>query len=196
MKHFYQLTSAYDDRFTRAGRRGTWTSPKLCEKCGVPFDKRVSPLVVEWEPDGRKKENKKLADFTWPGYLDDLLVTDRIKRDFQNRFKGVTFGPVIIKNDETGPSHAPLWDFLINNVFDLDIELSELREDINCAVCKRIFYEPYETGSLVAHIRDRDFEFFGLQQYDALRFATEDVMKFIIEQGYTNISFTEAGVIR
>ena len=95
---FYRLAHTSRHAFARAGRRGTWypnPGKGLCPECGRSKQERVKPLIVEWEPG-----SDLIADFTWPGLLDDLMVTERVRQCFEKcRFKGFEFGPVEMVQD-------------------------------------------------------------------------------------------------
>ena len=69
------------DQYARAGRRGTWI--------GTPSE-RVPPLIIEWE-----RDSDVVGDFTWPGFDDDIMVTDRVGRFLlDSGVKGFELKPV------------------------------------------------------------------------------------------------------
>ena len=68
----WRFSDPDDDRFARASRRGTWD-----------HGHRVSPLVIEWEPD-----SDVVGDFVWPGLDSDIVVTEKVYKALASRFSG------------------------------------------------------------------------------------------------------------
>jgi len=88
----WHFADPHDFRFADASRRGTWApsfSPGPCPECGATQQRRVPPLVIEWEPG-----SEIVGDFTWPGFGSEVVVTEQVLKAFSKRFSGFEPGPV------------------------------------------------------------------------------------------------------
>jgi hypothetical protein len=69
----WKLSDPGDDRYANASRRGAWSpSVGLCTECGASRQRRVKPLIIEWEPG-----SDRIGDVTCVGFNSDAAVTDR-----------------------------------------------------------------------------------------------------------------------
>lgn len=71
----FRLADPKDYRFARASRIGTWAPLDACEcpQCGNSRQRRVPPLVIEWEPG-----SDVVGDFTWPGFDDEVVISGSV----------------------------------------------------------------------------------------------------------------------
>lgn len=195
---FYRLSNPYDDRFARSTRLGTWEpcpSPAPCVICGVPFEKRVSPLVISWELTS-KKDTVMIGDFTWPGFLDDIIVTERVMNNCNERYQGLKFGPILMNNSPPKPLDSSLLDLQITRVTCLDIPKSKVDVEINCKKCGRVFYKPPSHRNLIVNNQSGlELDFFVLKEFPSWRFVTERVKTDMNSRKYTNVDFVEYGVV-
>jgi hypothetical protein len=88
----WRFADPHDSRFAVASRRGTWAptfSPDPCPECGVSRQRRVPPMVIEWEPG-----SEIVGDFTWVGFGAEAFVTEAVLEALSGRFSGFEPGPV------------------------------------------------------------------------------------------------------
>ena len=84
----------FDYRFARATRRGTWSkSEGICPECTASGQRRIQPLIFEWEPD-----SDVVGDFVWPGLGADIAITDRGVKVLE-RFTQFELGPIEMNQD-------------------------------------------------------------------------------------------------
>lgn len=124
----WRFTDPKDDRFARATRRGSWE--------GSP-SKRVSPLIIEWEPG-----SDRIGDFTWSGFDSEIVVTENVTKVLADaNVHGYDLAPVeMIENSEPEkraskeprvklPYSGPqLWELWVDSWVKCDRERSTLRE--------------------------------------------------------------------
>ena len=81
----------YDDTFAKAWTRGTFQWFDRCKTCDDTRIDRVSPMIIEWVVDRWESGSDVIADFTWPGGLNDVVVTQRVRDSLEGTFTGITF---------------------------------------------------------------------------------------------------------
>jgi hypothetical protein len=141
-----------DYRFAQASRRGSWSpSAGLCLECSASSQKRIQPLILEWEPGANV-----IGDFTWSGFGSDIAVTERVAEDLKS-FGGFEPGPIEMVQDPElrasdgarrskprvslpyqGPQLCELW--VTQNVH-LDLKKSSVRLAKECGTCGQRQYE-------------------------------------------------------
>jgi len=211
VKDIYQLRHEHDETYARAGRRGTWfpDDAELCQECGASNCSRVRPLIIEWEPG-----SDVIGDFTWPGLLDDIIVSQRVRESFEGRFSGFEFGPVIMNQDPKSEKSStarrrekprvrlpyqgpPLWDLWVTSWCDVDVSASGITLEKECQTCHRKFFKPVKDEQMLiidpptwngAHI-------FKTYQYPAWVFCLEEVRGEIQRNRFSNIIFSRRGRI-
>ena len=207
--HFHGPVS-YD--FAYASRRGTWypKGGKICSECGASRQKRVSPLILEWEPG-----SDVIGDFVWPGFDDELVVTQKVKDDFEGHFREIEFSSVefwqnpkqkqpIKKTRRSKPRvwlpyMGPiLWDVRPVKWCHLDLLLSNVIVTKKCSTCGAIFHKVPTTPRrhLVVDLATWAGEdLFRLYESPRFFFCTEQVKEFVEQAGFSNVSFLEDGII-
>ncbi len=207
--HFHNPHNYY---FAQAGRRGTWyphPGPGLCRECRTSQQKRVPPLILEWEPG-----SDQIGDFVWPGIDDEIVITERVRHALEGRFRGFNFQPIAMWQDPKlkrsqritkrtqsrvwlpyeGP---PLWDLWVTARCHLDLRRSGVTFEKECSICGKKFYKgpPFEERHLVVDSTSWGGEdIFRIEQSGWI-FCTERMKEFIESAGFTNVSFLEDGEI-
>ncbi len=139
--------------FARAHLVGTWTeSTGLCPECGASSQRRIRPLIMEWEP-----ESDVVGDLVWVGF-DGLAVTQRVFAELQERFGALEAGPLEMVQDPKlkrpqrvtkrskprvwlpyeGPELVELWAI---HWVHADLDCSSLRLDLRCGTCGTDFWK-------------------------------------------------------
>ena len=140
----WRFRDPHDARFARASLRGTWTqSTGTCPECGATSQRRVQPLVIEWEPD-----SDVVGDFVWPGFGSDIAVTDRVIEVLAARNSKFELGPVEMYQDpklkRTKRSKprvwlpykgSPLYDLWVTYQVSVDHERSSISLQNRCSAC-------------------------------------------------------------
>lgn len=198
--------------YALAGRRGTWApnpGPRVCPQCGASRQERVPPLLIMWEPG-----SDVIGDFTWPGFNDDVVVSDRVRRALEAEFGGVAFHPVEMLEPRLRPRPAgarprtqprvavpysgpPLWDLQPTNWCGVDQEASGVRVIGECATCGRVLWEA-ENWARPIVVDGRTWQgtdVFRLDAYPSGALCTERLKAFLEQQGFTNIAFELRGEI-
>ena len=97
MKPFYGICSPDDYEYARFGCVGTWVSKHdggVCDECGMTDEKRVPPLVIEWEPD-----SDIIGDFSWGGFDWEVVARLEIANELTKQFSG--FQPLPLEMSES-----------------------------------------------------------------------------------------------
>ncbi len=208
----YHFHNPHDFRYAQAARRGTWfpdPGPGLCPECTSSRQERIPPLILKWLPG-----SDLIGDFVWPGFDDEVVVSQRVRDAFENRFRGFEFKPVEMWQEpklkrpqritkRTKPrvwlpyEGPPLWDLWVTAYAHLDLEKSGWSIDRVCSTCGRVFYTtpPYEERYLVIDIATWGGEEIFRLHESGWVFCTQGVKDFVEEAGFTNVGFLEDGVI-
>lgn len=209
----YHFVDPQDLRFARAGRRGTWfptPGPGVCPECRRSRQERVPPLIIEWLPG-----SDEVGDFTWPGFNDEIVVTQRVREALECNFRGFEFHPIKIYQDPklrrpervtktTTPrvwlpyEGLPLWDLRPIAWCDLDHVASRVRLEKVCSTCGRPKYSvpPFDERHLVVNRSTwRGEDIFQIREYAGWVFCTDKVKGFIESLGFTNVGFILDGDI-
>ena len=159
----WQFTDPCEYDYARASRRGTWSpspAPGVCPECTASQQQRVQPLIVEWEPD-----SDVIGDFVWPGFDDEVVVTDRAFTSLAEHFSGFEAGPVEMYQDPklrrpkriTKRSKPRVWlpyegpmlhDLWVTTWVHVDMRRSSVRQTKKCLKCG---YESYEVDGVEEH---------------------------------------------
>lgn len=213
MTKLFHFHGIFDYRFAQAGRRGTWypdPGPGLCRECRTSQQRRVPPLILEWEPG-----SDVIGDFAWLGADDEVVVTQRVRIALEGRFRGFEFRSIEFWQDpklkrperitrRTKPrvwlpyEGPPLWDVWVTAWCHLDLERSGEILEKECSTCGKKIYKgpPFEERYLVVDPTSWDgSDIFHVHEYPRWIFCTEQVKEFIKQTGFTNVSFLEDGEI-
>ncbi len=140
----WRFSDPRDFTFARASLRGSWSEAgTACEECGASSQRRVQPLVIEWEAD-----SDTVGDFVWPGFGSDLAISDRVAVALEEKFTGFELGPVEMFQDPKlkrskkskprvwlpydGPELHDLW---VTPSVAIDRERSTVMLASECATC-------------------------------------------------------------
>jgi hypothetical protein len=208
----YHFHNPYQPNFAQATRHGTWYPPgvKVCPECGASRQKRVSPLIIEWDVG-----SDIVGDFVWPGFDDELVITQKVKDLFESRFCGVEYGPVEFWQDPkikrpvkvtrrsrprvwlpySGPT---LWDVIPTLWCHLDHVQSNVTKVKVCSTCGTVFYKipTRPNRHLIVDLTSwRGEGIFHVYENPGLYFCTEQVKDVVEQAECTNFSFLEDGII-
>ncbi len=143
-------------QFARANIQGAW-SPiekglKTCPDCTQPLQKRIKPLVIEWEPG-----SDVIGDFLWPEF-GSIAVSERSYKAMESRFRGFERGPVEMIQDpklncpkritkRTTPriwlpyEGMPLYELWVTSWAHLEMQKSTVKYLNKCNTCAQEFYK-------------------------------------------------------
>lgn len=208
----YQLHSPTNSSYAQAIRLGTWypLGTKVCPECGSSQQKRISPLIIEWEPG-----TDEIGDFTLTGFDSDMVVVDRVKKALEEQFSGIKYGPVEYHQNPrltkpknitrrtkprvwlpyTGPE---LWDVNPTHYCKLNHSKSNIAIEKVCSTCGRIFYKThsFQQKYLVLDITTWNSEqIFRVEEYPGAIFCTEYAKEFIEKANYSNVRFLDVGLM-
>lgn len=141
----WRLADPLDYRYARADRLGSWSEGTLCGECGVTSQRRIPPLVIEWEPGKRP-----VGDFTFTGFGSDIVITQRVI-DRLAGVGGFETGPVEVAVKRKAPRRRPnvtrkreppeanvlptLFEIWVTTEVRLDSDRSSLRLIGECPRC-------------------------------------------------------------
>jgi hypothetical protein len=207
---YHVIRTDYDGRYAEAFLEGTFVKKGKCPKCRREPSKRVSPLVIEWEPG-----SAEIADFTWPASLDERVVTQRVKDCIeQHGFSGATFGPVkmiettTVKKPKRITSRTkprvwlpykgpPLWDLSIVSECALDLAASKRYLMESCDECgHQIWASPPGAPLVVTKSSWDGADIFRIQGVGGLMFVVKKVKQALEEIRPTNVHLEERGTIQ
>jgi hypothetical protein len=212
IKKLFSFDSPIITKFAEASRLGTWhpIDAKVCPECGDARQKRIPPLIIEWEPG-----SDVIGDFTWPGFNLEVVVSQKVKEAFEVQFPEVGFASIqfwqnprltrpALPNKRTKPrvwlpySGSDLWEIIPQKWFHLDCDKSNVVVEKQCSTCGKIIYKKRSwTDRFV--IDDSSWEgenIFRIYEYPGPIYCTEDAKIFIEKSGFSNIRFSEEGEIR
>ena len=209
----WRFTDPHMHEYARASRRGTWA--------GQP-QRRVRPLVIEWEPD-----SDNIADFTWVGFDSDIVVTDRVGQALQSAaVSGFELSEVqMVANSEAAkrrtrkpvvslPYVGPkLWDLWVTGAGELDRGRSTVQSTKKSengeehleplGVERRKSVWDKDKRNLVTTHQTRmpgkglfattAAGIFHIPEFPAWIFCTDATKAFIESQKFTNVGFLEMG---
>ena len=149
----WRFPNPWDHAFAIGERRGSWTTSAggVCRECGDARQGRAQPLILEWQPG-----SSVVGDFTWPGFDDDVVVTERLFNELRARFGGFESGPMRMVQDPKlkrtpraeprvwlpyeGPPLVELW---VTAWAHMDPERSSVEFERRCGTCGREFWDLY-----------------------------------------------------
>lgn len=207
--NIYKLDDPIDSGFAQAVRLGTWSPAKSkpCPECGRSNQRRVPPLMIEWE-----RGPNVIGDFTWPGFNEDIVVRQKIRDFLENNFNGFHFETVNAKpmvrkpkrvNEKTAQPQSSsneeqLWEMFITSWCHVDHKRTGLRFEKECSICGR--KTPMQTDSANSKIIIDPFtwdtaDFFRIFEYPRWVYCTERAKIAIQDARFTNITFSLFGYI-
>jgi hypothetical protein len=207
----WRFSDPGDFQYARASRRGSWE--------GSP-PRRVTPLVIEWEPD-----SDVIGDFSWPGFDSDIIVTERVVMTMKEAaITGFELAPVeMVENSERAkrtsrrtrvklPYVGPrIWELWVTEWAQLDRERSALtvtqirgaeRYEASGVEYQEAVWDPQRMALFKKrhprlhgqglYVR-AGTAVFRIPEFPAWVFCTDDVKKLIERHRFTNVSFLEMG---
>jgi hypothetical protein len=207
MIEFYQISSPDDYEYARFSRRGTWVpkpSVGVCEECGMTRQKRVPPLVIEWEPD-----SDVVGDFVWGGLGFEIVARSYIAEELRKQLSGFDICDVEmieepdhagttrtstqgqakrIRLPYAGPELCEMW---VDTWASLDDGKSGLELEKVCGRCGFQFYRPKRVGLRLASDSGEGNDFFRVRQFPSWVFCSERARELIEEKGYSNVAFRD-----
>jgi len=156
----WRLSKPIDTRFASASRLGTWepkANTSVCPEGTATRQKRVSPLIIEWDPG-----SDIIGDFVWPGFDDELVVTEQVFKSLSSCFRGFKQRTVAMYqnpklnrpkrvNKRTRPRvwlpyQGPvLHDLWVASWAHVDLTSSSVRQIKKCSQCG---YEAFEVDGI------------------------------------------------
>jgi hypothetical protein len=208
----YHFNSPENYNFAEATRRGTWypQGVKICPECDTSRQKRVPPLIIEWEAG-----SEVIGDFVWPGLNLELVITDGVKNAIEGQFREIEFWPVVFfqnpklhrPNKITKRSKPRVWlpyngPVLWNVIPTVWCHLDHIQSNVSiakiCSTCGKTIYKipPWYQRRLVIDRTTWNGEgIFHIYEYSGGIFCTERVKEYIEAARFNNVSFLEDGVI-
>jgi hypothetical protein len=199
---FFQVVCPDDYWFARYSRRGTWTpspSPGVCPECGMTRQRRVPPLILEWEAG-----SDIIGDFSWGAFNSEIVAKRTVGEVLAAACSGIRLEPVKMIEDAGDRSRAPssrqtakrvslpytgaeLCELWIDVWMSLDEEASRVEMERECSTCGFRFYRPKKEGLVLAQVPDRDF--FRLEQFPSWVFCTDRAKDLVAAKQWSNIAF-------
>ena len=190
----FYLIESDDYKYLSFSHVGTWTKGKLCEGCGQPSSKLVSPLIIEWD----KGEND-IGDFSWCGYT--CIVKENVFELFFNENIDCEFGDVI---DETKGKYRNniKFDNILKWILPavkvpINLVKSNVELIVDCEVCNQRKFKFKREGLFIDKNKWDGSMIFYIEQFtrsDAV-FVTEEFLDIIEKNSFSNIKFSLAGII-
>lgn len=189
------------DRFAEISATGTWSEGEICSACGQVTQVRIPPLVAQWEPG-----SDLIGDFTWSSYT--AIVQDHVREflessGFECRFEDVVYEPTESTRKKIQPTvgfpyEGPrFWWLRATKRIPLNEQASGVELKIDCDVCGQKDYTFRREGIVVDRSSWNGEKLFRIEQFgksDA-KFVSEEGCELLQEQGFSNLTFHEAGVI-
>jgi len=203
---FFQILSPRDYGFAYFGIRGTWEpkqSQGVCPECKMTGQKRVPPLIIEWEPG-----SDLAGDFVWGGISFELVCKDAIAKELDQEFNGFEIHPIEMFQDPSigkpkdpktakrrriylpydGPELSELW---VESWIPLDEAKSRLNLEKVCSSCGYRFYTPKRTGLVLDESENMLYDFFRTPQFPAWIFCSERLKCYIESRAFSNVAFRD-----
>jgi len=187
-------------RYARFSHLGTWTPGILCKACGQSTQRLTEPLLVEWEPD-----SESIADFSWCSYV--ALITQEVAGKLLDEGFEIALGSVEFVKPAQIRSRKPrvaypysgpeLFWMMPTERVRVDEERSNIRMDIDCKECGQKRYTFRRDGLVIDRKNWNSPKIFQIAQYTRSRamFVNEEGRDIISRLGFTNVRFSEAGII-
>ncbi len=203
---FYQILSPRNYDFAHFGIHGTWEpkqSQGVCPECKMTRQKRVPPLIIEWETG-----SDLVGDFVWRGISFELVCKDEIAKELNQEFNGFQIHPIEMLQDPNiknpintkkakeiriylpygGPKLSELW---VDSWISLNEAKSELYLEKVCSICGYKFYTPKRTGLALDESENKRYDFFRTRQFPNWIFCNEKVKSYIESKEFSNVAFKD-----
>lgn len=203
---FFQILFPRNYDYAHFGIHGTWEpkqSQGICPECKMTRQKRVPPLIIEWEPG-----SDLIGDFVWRGISFELVAKEDIIKELQKIFKGFEIRNIEMVQDPNlkipknpkkvkkkriylpyeGPKLSELW---VESWIPLDEAKSELKLEKVCSTCGYRFYTPKRNGLVLDETKSSNHDFFRVPQFPGWIFCSDKVKEYIESKGFSNIAFKD-----
>jgi hypothetical protein len=211
----WRLSSEVPDGCARLLRRGTWIKPPevtgTCEECTRSFEVRVSPLLVEWDPES----GDSLADVTDAGFASDFVLSANAVSVLEE-FCCWHAGPVEVVNPSPLLSFGVLSDLLADLTVSADLDASSIEVERRCGTCGTVYWRlrgasaaawkssdtgppgrgedaRSDVGIVVRKSAVGTADIFKVEQVPAWTLVSDTVRNAMTETGLTGARFFEVG---
>jgi hypothetical protein len=146
--------------------------------------------------------------------LDDIIISQRVRKSLEGRFSGFEFGPVEMKEDTDRERSSsvkgreksrvqlpyqgpPLWDLWVTSWCHVDVPASGMVLEKECGTCHRQFFKPVkdEQMLIIDSLTWNGAHIFKTHEYPAWVFCLDEVKLEIERNRFSNISFLRRGYI-
>lgn len=166
--------------------------------------RRVPPLVIEWEPD-----SDLIGDFVWGGVSFEMVTRLSVASELKKHFSGFEICALKMiegtaagrsqggrgrrKEDRirlpyAGPDLCEIW---VDTWASLDDERSGLELERVCGTCGFRFYKSKCQGLVLGAHAKKNCDFFRVHQFPGWIFCTGRARDFIKEKEYSNVAFRD-----
>lgn len=189
--------------FAHFSALGTWADERVpCKICGWHWQTIVPPLLVQWEP-----STDVIGDFSWDGPFGyTFVVKESVAESLRAMHFECDFLPVSFMSPErkrnarcvpypyTGPKL--LWGEC-GTFVDLDQEASHVELTSSCPACGDVRYTFRNSGIVIRREKWGGQRMFRITTNgrSAATFVSEEGLQLILDAGFSNVAFSEAGEI-
>jgi hypothetical protein len=195
----YWIRGDKEGGFAWFGHSGTWSEGNLCEKCGSSQSELIEPLLFEWNIG-----SDEIGDFMWSGLF--FVVLDRVAAFMSTHGYDIHAGQVEVIGSERKrgyrnvpfPYTGPHLNWILANA---RVPLNELKSGVtikyDCDLCGRRRYTFKTEGIVIDQADWHEKKMFRITQFgkSEATLVTDEARSEILEQGFTNVTFIEAGEI-
>jgi hypothetical protein len=171
--------------------------PDIRGRAGLPNRR---PVDSEWEP-----STTTIGDFSWDGPFGYMFIVREDIVDFfhankiECEFRSVEYA-MPRKKRRTVPfpySGPTLYWAECNTWLSLDMQASEVMCTSSCGKCGEVAYTFRNSGIVIARKNFHGEKMFRITTNgrSAATFVTEEGRRLIVEAGFSNVAFSEAGEI-
>lgn len=164
--------------------------------------RRVPPLIIEWEPG-----SDLIGDFAWGGFNSEIVVRRDVADTLSQNLSGFdiepieTTNPMKLETDEaaarpgkkakmvSASTAVALCEMWVEVKTPLDHAASGVQMEKECQTCGFKFYKPERRGLVLKGVLQHDF--FHLEEYPSWIFCSRKAKEFIGQHGYSNVTFRD-----
>ncbi len=202
-KKIYLLTGNDDEKceFASFISSGTFLHKNICDKCLMPIVNKpfhIEPYQIEWE-DG----SDIIGDFNYDFY--NIVINEKVKKYLQEKEVECNLGKIEILPPESKkkkvkrveyPYKGPnLYLLTPKKSLNLDIEKTGLKVKLDCKKCGNLLYHFKMDGVIIPNKNWNGEKIFKINQFGSIIYITEDFLKDILPQNFSNFGYKEAGII-
>jgi len=195
-----RLAAITSVEFAHFSAVGTWSYRRQpCKTCGYYWQEIVAPLLVQWQP-----SSELIGDFSWDGPFGyTFIVRKNVAVALESLGIECRFLPMQVveperkRNTVPFPQNGPelLWG-QCTAILDLDMEASAVHRESSCSECGNTRYTFRNSGIVLRHKAWNQQRMFQISTNGpSCVFVTSLGRSQIVDAGFSNIAFTEAGQI-